>query len=170
MLDIPQHTAYPSAPLAIGPAHKTPSQPMCLHPSSYPYQYATIELVEVSPPPAAPRSRYSDSYASTSSEGVSQFEDVEESYVDDDEEEDMEEEEDMDVDPLADADCESYCSSDFPNPEAEELVTPTKAAPLIEAPIVHTDSFQKRMKRILAWREKASASCGMSVLLFLYLC
>ena len=85
------------------------------------------------PPPAAPRSRYLDSYASTSSEGVSQFEgeeDMEESYVDD-EEEDMEEDEDMDVDPPADANCESYCSSDFPNPEAEELVTPTKTAPLI---------------------------------------
>ena len=123
------------------------------------------------PPPAAPQSRYSDSYASTSSEGVSQFEgeeDMEESYLDD-EEEDMEEDEDMDVDPPADADCESYCSSVFPNPEAEELVTLTKTALLIEASIVHADSFQKRMKCILAWREKASVACGMSVLLFLYL-
>ncbi|KAF8963365.1 hypothetical protein BDZ97DRAFT_1023875 [Flammula alnicola] len=109
--------------------------------------HTVIQLVEVAPPP--PRrltsvinssSPASSSYSSSSSSSSFDEDDEEEIEVDEKEEESV---------------CSSYCSSDF---QPEELDVPSSAS--LSPPTLSqsdSESFARRMKRILLWREHSEA-------------
>jgi hypothetical protein len=136
------------------PAQHTPSfldeQNKVSNGNLYLYQpHTVIELVEVSPPP--PRrissvinsSSAASSFYSSSSSSASSF----------DEGEDIEDQEEE-----QESVCSSYCSSDFP-----PVVLDAPTSPIIQHPPASTpqsDSFSRRMKRILVWREFSDVSSG----------
>ncbi|KAK2465486.1 hypothetical protein APHAL10511_002378 [Amanita phalloides] len=100
----------------------------------HPYALPIIQLVECSPPP--PRSApSSSSYLDDSSDGSS---------PDDDEDDEL---------------CSSYCSSDLP-PDDPVLADPVPAAP---GSVPSPDTYDLRMKRILAWRENFSAAMSSAL-------
>ncbi|KIM38300.1 hypothetical protein M413DRAFT_30153 [Hebeloma cylindrosporum] len=142
------------------PAQHTPSfldeQNKGSNGNLYLYQpHTVIQLVEVSPPPprrissvinssSAASSSYSSSSSSASS--ASEGDDIE----------DQEEEQE--------SACSSYCSSDFP-PEAAldaSASTPITQNPLASVPQSQSDSFSRRMKRILVWRELSDSPSSSS--------
>lgn len=136
------------------PAQHTPSfldeQNKVSNGNLYLYQpHTVIELVEVAPPP--PRrissvinsSSAASSFYSSSSSSASSFDEGEDIEDQDEEQESV---------------CSSYCSSDFPPVVLDAPTSPVTQNPLVSAP--QSDSFSRRMKRILVWREFSDVSSG----------
>lgn len=78
---------------------------------------------------------------------------------DGDEDQDMEDE---DEDEEEEEICSSYCSSDY-SPEELDM-SKQQAAPLPAAYGYDSESFARRMKRILSWREFSSESLSSGAL------
>ncbi|KAF8625511.1 hypothetical protein AX17_006823 [Amanita inopinata Kibby_2008] len=116
-----------------------------------PYSLQIIQLVEGPPPPP----RRLSSVVDSTSAGPSSYSDSTDysSHDDDDDdydEDDNEEEDDEEI-------CSSYCSSDLPPEEFESTsVRPESLSPPPPSP--PPDTYDLRMKRILAWRENFSAA------------
>lgn len=136
------------------PSHDTPSfldeQNKISNGNLYLYQpHTVIQLVEVAPPPP----RRISSVINSSSAASSSYSSSSSSTSSFDEEEDIEDQEEE-----QESVCSSYCSSDFP-PEALDAPTyPITQNPLALAP--KSDSFSRRMNRILVWREFSDVCPG----------